>query len=331
MKTRFYILLLFALPFAGIPANDLLETELTGFNRKQRTLLHQTFYRISKLKKGELKIPANIYNRITRFKTLFGFEFDGKKINSWISKRIKTIRYANSWTAAVHHGDKQIVIGDEFFASGFLEQAYILVHEARHSDAGGYPHIRCPEDYLFVSAGQPHMMLSGEYGCDDSNRGAYTYQAAFLYELLAYGLVDMQQAAHFYNASISRVMPYLHKPVVNHYETLKTPGNSFEFNEQKKIIRRLNVFNDFAFETMWQSDIAHSWHTMAKTQYGDIRYTITFYRRRDLAYQRYRQLQHGNLNTAVIGSMLIEFSNNDVHGLLKKIKLILIGMGLNIE
>ena len=51
------------------------------------------------------------------------------------------------------------------------------------------------------------MDLEKERGCDDKINGAYGYQAAFLFELLAYGIFDQKEVGLLYNSSISRVIP----------------------------------------------------------------------------------------------------------------------------
>lgn len=182
--------------------------ELSGLNDEQMRILEATIDRLKALEPGELKIDRNIYRRLSRFKELFGMPFNGEKVADWLLTRIKGISYHNSSTAALNQNRGQFVVGDIFFKRiNMLERLYLLIHEARHSDDGGGDHSRCPEGFKFVSATQPDFDLERESACDRSRDGAYAFQAAFLFELFAYGIFDQKEAGLLYNSSISRVAP----------------------------------------------------------------------------------------------------------------------------
>ena len=51
------------------------------------------------------------------------------------------------------------------------------------------------------------MDLEKEAACDPNDQGAYSFQAAFLFELFAYGIFDQGEAGLLYNSSILRVVP----------------------------------------------------------------------------------------------------------------------------
>jgi hypothetical protein len=182
--------------------------ELSGLTEKQVLGLESTLNQLSSLEPGELKINKNLYGRLSRFKELFGFPFNGKDLSRWLLTRIRSISYQNTWTIAVNQNQGSFMVGDFFFTKTTpLERFYTLIHEARHSDDDGYKHIRCPDGFKYISSRQPEMDLEKEAACDPNDQGAYSFQAAFLFELFAYGLLDQGEAGLLYNSSISRVVP----------------------------------------------------------------------------------------------------------------------------
>ncbi|MFQ5559692.1 MAG: hypothetical protein ACE5FU_03780 [Nitrospinota bacterium] len=203
------MLLLFSCK-TGITGEPVPEKKAPLFSRfsiEQTRELEKTFEEIKNLRPGTLKTDATLYKRLTTFKKLFGFSLDGKKLLQWVLKRVNKVTYKNSWTVAVNENKGNFLLGDAFFNRlSMVERLYLLIHEARHSDNGGYKHVRCPENFKFVSAGQPDMKLSGNFGCDDKQDGAYAFQAAFLFELFAYGIFDQKEVGLLYNSSVSRII-----------------------------------------------------------------------------------------------------------------------------
>ncbi len=180
---------------------------LSGFSIKQEAQILSTIEKLKSLKAGSLKIKRGIYRRLSRFERLFGFPFDGQGLSVWVLNRLPEISYQNTWTVAVNQNRGTLFIGDQFFEDlSDLERLYILIHEARHSDDDGYEHVKCPKGFHFVSAAQPDIDLQGEAACDADDAGAYAFQAAFLYELFAYGIFDQREVGLLYNSSISRVL-----------------------------------------------------------------------------------------------------------------------------
>jgi hypothetical protein len=51
------------------------------------------------------------------------------------------------------------------------------------------------------------MRLEKELACDKTDQGAYAYQAAFLFELFAYGIFDQKEVGLLYNSTVARVLP----------------------------------------------------------------------------------------------------------------------------
>ena len=181
---------------------------LSGLSEERILDLESTINQLRSLKPGDLKIKNDLYRRLTRFKELFGFPFDGPELSRWLLARIHNISYRNSWTVAVNQNKGDFIVGDVFFTrTSPLERLYTLIHEARHSDDDGYEHVQCPKGFKFISSRQPEMDLQNVPACDPTDRGAYAFQAAFLFELFAYGLMDQSEAGLLYNSSILRVLP----------------------------------------------------------------------------------------------------------------------------
>jgi len=183
------------------------QLEISGFSEKQQQTLETTFKQLKSLKPGPLQISEASYRRLSRFEGLFGFPFDGTGLSDWVLHRITDISYGNPWTVAVNQNKGTLIVGDLFFNRlNDLERLYLLVHEARHSDAHGFKHSKCPKGFPSVSAGQPEQDLQGTFACDAVPNGAYAYQSAFLFEIFAYGLFDQREAGLLYNSSISRII-----------------------------------------------------------------------------------------------------------------------------
>ncbi len=183
------------------------EIEFVGFSPSE---VDQIKFVLDKLREldttNKLGIPDDIYQAHSRFEALFGFTFNGGQLLRWLLSRIQAIRLGRSWTVAVNKGRGVIVLDSRFFKLSILEKMYLLVHEARHSDQDAPRHVPCPDDYPFISAAQPSIDLRGTRGCDESLDGAYGYQAAFLFELYAYGLIAGERAGLLFNSSLTRVL-----------------------------------------------------------------------------------------------------------------------------
>ncbi len=181
---------------------------LSGLTEEQIAALESTLNQLRAIQPGELKMNKRNYQRLSRFKELFGFPLNGNVLFRWLLTRVRSFSYHNSWTAALNQNKGHFIIGDTFLVKiSTLERLYTLIHEARHSDDGGYEHVKCPKGFKFISSRQPEMDLEKEPACDGNNKGAYSFQAAFLFELFAYGIYDQGEVGLLYNSSISRVVP----------------------------------------------------------------------------------------------------------------------------
>ncbi len=173
----------------------------------ERALLEETVRRIGSLPQGEVTMNPSAYYRLSRFKRLFGFRFDGERLKGWLLARMKSVVYGEGWTIAENDHQGNFRLGDRFFKkSDFLERAYCLIHEARHTDGDGFRHVPCPKDHRYVSAGAPGMDLTQNLACDAMEDGAYAFQAAFLFELYARGFEGGERAGLLYNSSLTRIV-----------------------------------------------------------------------------------------------------------------------------
>lgn len=179
-------------------------TELEGFTTEQREILETTFATIRDLEVEELAIDESEYGANTTFARTFGFALDGPALLAWWSRRVSRIRVDDAWTVAVYDGDHTIAVTPEFFGLDPLERIYALVHEARHADGDGYRHDDCPP--MPASSRQPNVTLTGAPACDLRPDGAYAFQAALLFELYAYGLVDPAAARVAWASTKRRIM-----------------------------------------------------------------------------------------------------------------------------
>lgn len=180
--------------------------DIKELSTERLAAIEETINTIGGMKANDVAIPKGVYHRLSAFRRLFGFDFDGEKLKGWLLGRIKSIAAENSWTIAVNGNQGHFYIGDRFFEkSGFLERAYCLIHEARHSDGNGYRHIACPGNYKYVSAGSPELDLTEVPACDGVADGAYAFQAAFLFELYARNMANQEQAGLAYNNSVARI------------------------------------------------------------------------------------------------------------------------------
>lgn len=202
------VLLGFAVPSRGAEIDWTgHKIEVSGLSGKQRQALEATFEQFRSIHPNGLKIEPELYRRLSRYDKLFGQPLNGDDLAEWVLSRFRKIVYGNTPLAAINHNRGELWVGNLFFdAMTPLERLYLLIHEARHSDGDGYPHVRCPKGFRFVSAGQPWIHLDEEKACDRSEEGAYAYQAAFLFELFAYGLFEQREAGLLYNSTVARIL-----------------------------------------------------------------------------------------------------------------------------
>lgn len=175
----------------GLVATEHSRTIVEDFEPAQRRTFAETLEALGALAPGDLAIDAETYEQ-SRFSKVFGFALDGPKLLGWWSRRIQRVRRGDAWTVAVYDGEGAMTVTDEFFERSLLERLFVLIHEARHADGDGYDHVECP--------------YSGSLACDARPDGAYAYQAAFLFELYAYGLVDPKAAFDEWRTTMRRIL-----------------------------------------------------------------------------------------------------------------------------
>ena len=212
IRALFYSLFIFFLASESVFGKEIYwdkyHIELSGFSENQLLILESTLGDLKSLQPDELLIKKRIYKRLSRFGELFGFKFRGEELFHWLMSRIHNISYQNNPKAAINQNNGDFFLGDVFFKNlNEVERLYLLIHEARHSDGNGYVHTKCPKGFKFITATQPHMDLEKELACDTTDDGAYAFQAAFLFELFAYGIFESKEVGLLYNSSISRISP----------------------------------------------------------------------------------------------------------------------------
>jgi len=211
LRIFFFALIAIATPHQGFATDPFwgeYNIEFSNLTKAQREIIENTIHQLKVLEITDQVIPKGIYKRLTKFQELFGFPISGDKLAHWLLTKIRKVSYQNSWTAAINQNRGHFMLGDAFFTDlNSLERLYLLIHEGRHSDDNGYPHIKCPKNFKYVSASQPNKNLEKVLACDNSNKGAYAFQAAFLFELYAFGIFDQREVGLLYNSSVLRINP----------------------------------------------------------------------------------------------------------------------------
>lgn len=159
------------------------------------------------LSPGQTAVLLETYRAIERlpeteeptFRARFGFPLAGPLLMAWLQDRVDRVEHGSAWTVAVHGGDRTVVVTDAFFSRSLVERMLVLVHEARHSEGDGFPHVRCPED--------DPPVLAGKLACDDRADGSYAYQVALLRALAAAGVVEEGLAARLDRDLSYRIVP----------------------------------------------------------------------------------------------------------------------------
>jgi hypothetical protein len=168
--------------YGAEPFWDKYRINVSAMTDEQLLTLEETIHQLESFKPGELRISPQVYQRLSRFREFFGFPFNGQDLAHWLLSRIRKMTYRNTWTVAINQKQGEFMLGDAFFKKlSALERLYLLIHEARHSDETGHPHIKCPKGFKSVSASQPDMDLQDEFACDKNEKGSYAFQAAFLF------------------------------------------------------------------------------------------------------------------------------------------------------
>jgi hypothetical protein len=167
---------------------------LVDFEPSERVVLEETIAALGAL--AGPPIDEATWLKRTAFERVYGFSFSGPAILAWWRARIDRLDRGDPWTVAVHDGQHGITLRADFFGLPLVDRLSVLIHEARHADAGGFMHDECPEG----------SGLGDAPACDALPLGAYTFQAAFLYELEARGLLDPARAGRGYKEARSRIL-----------------------------------------------------------------------------------------------------------------------------
>lgn len=170
-------------------------------------IVMETFDYFLNLKTGPFKIPKTVHKEMSVFEKLYGFRFDGKKLLKWIHSRIVSIQKGKTGFYIAVNQNQNLVLGEQFFQLSVLDRAIIFIHEARHSDGNEFRHVRCPSHFNFLSI-RKIVKLANTLACDKRLDGAYGLSAAFIFELIAYGLGDQEILIGKYNSEIARIITY---------------------------------------------------------------------------------------------------------------------------
>lgn len=190
----------------AIPASiETSNLNLIGFNENQVESIERLYERINGLDSPIVQIPNDIYEGRAKFEQLFGFPFSGPAVVQWLGHHIETLRFQEDWTVAVNLRNGVVGLGSQFFELPVLDQMYLLIHEAAHSVPGSPQHVNCDSRNESISVYQREMNLHDHPACDRTSNGAYSFQAAFLFQLYARGLVNPSRAGLLYNTTLTRI------------------------------------------------------------------------------------------------------------------------------
>ncbi|TGK13124.1 hypothetical protein EHO60_02685 [Leptospira fletcheri] len=164
---------------------------------------------IRSLEPKQLVVDRDFYRKTSRFEERFGFPFSGQKLDSWFGDRIRFFKIGRTDPYLAYYNGEAIVLGKGFFLLSKIEQALVLVHEARHADGKKYSHVDCPSDFPYLSLRIPETKPAGLKACDDISDGSYGFGAAFLFEVFAYGLAERTEEKYIlglYNSELTRIL-----------------------------------------------------------------------------------------------------------------------------
>lgn len=176
---------------------------------KEQEQIDEVYEYVRKLQPESLVISSKIYKKKTQFQNFFGFPFSGPSLLVWLQRRIHRFRIGSSGRYVANFENGTIYLDSSFFEFSNLERAVVLIHEARHGDGDDLHHIDCPSDFPFLSTRAPETELEGMRACDDRRDGAYGFGAAFLFEILSFGLYPPGCSAEIigmYNSEILRII-----------------------------------------------------------------------------------------------------------------------------
>ncbi|EQA45750.1 putative lipoprotein [Leptospira broomii serovar Hurstbridge str. 5399] len=171
---------------------------------------------IQELNADRLHIDKNFYSRKSNFRKFFGFSFSGKDLSAWLNSRIKVYKIGPTGKYIAYFHDGMVVLGKDFFNLPKVEQALVLIHEARHADGREFTHSKCPAGFPYLSVRAPQTSLENVEACDERVDGSYGFGAAFLFEVYAFGLYQTGEERFvlgLYNSEVARIVI----PESNHF------------------------------------------------------------------------------------------------------------------
>ncbi|RHX77763.1 hypothetical protein [Leptospira yasudae] len=176
---------------------------------EEQVKIRELWKYLSDLKPNITRMNSSFYKKRSKFEKYFGFRFEGNKLEQWLKSRIDGFKMDSSQPYIAHYSNRIVYLNRNFFRFSKLEQAVILIHEARHADGNEYQHIRCPYGFPYLSVRDPEAELEGLAACDDKQDGAYGFGAAFLFEIYSLGVLPKNKTSEIlglYNSEIARII-----------------------------------------------------------------------------------------------------------------------------
>ncbi|MCB1191734.1 MAG: hypothetical protein H7A23_17345 [Leptospiraceae bacterium] len=178
----------------------------SNLSKQESQAITEAFFYIFNLKKKSLVLPLKTYQQKSRFEKYFGFPFEGFQLGIWLINRIHSLKKGDTgFYTAINH-DKHLILGTSFFQLSVLDRAIALLHEAKHSEGSKFSHIRCPNDFHFLSHRNLEANLANTLSCDSRPDGAYGITATFLFEMIAYNLENRELLVGKYNSELARII-----------------------------------------------------------------------------------------------------------------------------
>ena len=106
-----------------------------------------------------------------------------------------------------------------------------------------------------------------------------------------------------------------------------------EYKRQYEVIEKLNTFEAYHFEKMWETDFSFAWYSSGyhNPQKMHSPYIIIFYKSRSLAYSLYREKANDKMPVIIYGGITAIMPYGDPSNLNEKLRAIIVGMGFDIE
>ena len=185
---------------------EVYQIDISQVQKNKLEKLNSVLVFIENLPSEKKLLSEKFYKKHSKFELLFGFSFNGKKLQHWILSRIRKLKVKKIKDYLALTTGSELILSESFFELSLLEQSIVLVHEARHSDGSSFAHIACPDDFPYLSQRNPEASLPDLEACDDRADGAYGITAAYLFELICYYPTDRELLVGKFNSELLRII-----------------------------------------------------------------------------------------------------------------------------